>query len=75
MFGFALYSFKITKWQQQLLTAVLQAAGTGAALLQMLRAEILTVASSFISASRLCTGGGTVRGILHFHYIFLALLR
>lgn len=71
----ALYSFKIMKWQQQLLTVVLQAAETGAALLRMLGAEILTAAYSFISASRLHTGGGTARGVLHFHFIFPALLR
>lgn len=75
MLLFALYSFKITKWQQQLLTVFLQAAGTGAALLRMLRAEILTAASSFISASRLRSGGGPARGLLHFRSIFLALLR
>lgn len=49
MLLFPLCSLKIAKWQQQLLTVVLQAARTGTALLQMLRAEILTAASSFIS--------------------------
>ena len=74
MLLFALYSYKITKWQQQLLTVVLHAAGTGAALLRMLGAEVLTVAPSLLSASRRCPGGGTVRGILRFRCIFLALL-